>query len=151
MISRLKEFLNARIGPGEAPATSAHGRHLAAAALMFAVSRADYAHDARETETIRAALAKAFGLAPEDLDDLLALAETEAAQSTSDHAFTRLVNAEFSEDEKSALLEAMWQVAYADGDVHKYEEHLIRKIAALLYLPHSEFIRTKLRASGEKS
>ena len=54
----------------------------------------------------------------------------------------------FTDAEKSALLRSMWQVAFADGNVDKYEEHLIRKIAALIYVPHSEFIRTKLEAGA---
>ena len=43
----------------------------------------------------------------------------------------------------------MWSVAFADGAVDKYEEHLIRKIAGLIYVPHQEFIRTRLQAAAE--
>ena len=85
----------------------------------------------------------------EELDTLLALAEAEAQEATSDYRFTRVINDEFTNTEKSALLRAMWQVAFADGDVDKYEEHLIRKIAGLIYVPHQEFIRTRLQAAAE--
>jgi hypothetical protein len=51
--------------------------------------------------------------------------------------------------EKLQLLEALWRVARADATVHKYEEHLIRRIADLLHMPHSSFITAKLRASAE--
>lgn len=151
MISRLKDFLTSRIGPDETPATNAHARHLAVAALLFAVVRADYARDPREEQAIRTALSKAFGLSAEELTTLVELAHSEAAESTSDHAFVRVINSEFSDVEKSSLIEAMWRVAYADGNLHKYEEHLIRRIADLLYVPHSEFIRTKLRTGGRRS
>ncbi len=40
-------------------------------------------------------------------------------------------------------MKAMWEMAYADGDLNKYEDHIIRKVADLIYVPHSEFIRTK--------
>ena len=151
MISRIKELLSSCIGADETPATEAQARHLAVAALLFAIVRADYARDPREELAIRAALTKAFGLSAEELAALFQLAEAESAESTSDHAFVRVINAEFSDVEKSSLIEAMWRVAYADGDLHKYEEHLIRRIADLLYVPHSEFIRTKLKAGARRS
>ena len=148
MLSRIRDFIAASLAPGEAPAHSAHGRHLAAAALLIEVARADYRHDPREQVTMREMLHRCFGLSHEELDTLLALAEAEAHEATSSYAFTRVINEEFTDAEKSALLRSMWQVAYADGDVDRYEEHLIRKIAGLIYVPHSEFIRAKLEAGA---
>jgi uncharacterized tellurite resistance protein B-like protein len=37
----------------------------------------------------------------------------------------------------------MWELAFADGDLSKYEEYVIRKVADLIYVSHSEFIRAK--------
>ena len=42
----------------------------------------------------------------------------------------------------------MWAVAYADGNVDKYEEHLIRQVAELTYVPHSDYIQSKLAAQS---
>jgi uncharacterized tellurite resistance protein B-like protein len=47
-------------------------------------------------------------------------------------------------------MEELWRAAYSDGALHEYEEHLIRRIADLLHLSHSQFIGAKLRALGEK-
>jgi len=44
----------------------------------------------------------------------------------------------------------MWRVAWADGEIHHYEEHLIRRVADLLHLHHSHFIRAKLQARDEQ-
>lgn len=148
MLSQIRDFIAASLAPDEAPAHSAHGRHLAAAALLIEVARADYRRDPREQIAMRDVLHRCFKLSREELDTLLALAEAEAHEATSDYRFTRVINDEFSDAEKSALLRSMWQVAFADGDVDKYEEHLIRKIAALIHVPHSEFIRTKLEAGA---
>ncbi len=148
MLSQIRDFITASLAPDEAPAHSAYGRHLAAAALLIEVAHADYLRDPRELIAMREVLHRCFGLSREELDTLLALAEAEAQEATSDYRFTRVINDEFTNTEKSALLRAMWQVAFADGDVDKYEEHLIRKIAALIYVPHSEFIRTKLEAGA---
>ena len=51
-------------------------------------------------------------------------------------------------DEKFVLIKTLWRVAAADGDIHRYEDHLIRRIADLLYVPHSDFIRAKLEVLG---
>lgn len=149
MFERLKDFLTERLGPARPPLHSAHGRHLAAAALMIGVARADYAFDPREQVALAHALRRSFGLSQAEIDTLLALAEAEASEATSDYAFTRVVNDEYSEEEKAALIRAMWSVAFADGAVDKYEEHLIRKIAGLIYVPHQDFIRTRLQAAAE--
>jgi uncharacterized tellurite resistance protein B-like protein len=146
MLSRLRDYLASVLGSEQPPAHSLHGRHLAAAALLMEVARADYAQDPREQLAMRHALHKAFALDMHQIDTLLALAREEAAESTSAHAFTRVINEEFSNADKSALMQALWSVALADGDLHRYEEHLIRRIAELIYVPHGEFIRTKIAA-----
>ena len=148
MLSRIRDFITASLAQDQAPAHSAHGRHLAAAAVLIEVAQADYRNDPCELIAMREMLHRCFGLSHEELDTLLALAQAEAHEATSDYRFTRVINDEFTNTEKSALLRSMWQVAFADGNVDKYEEHLIRKIAALIYVPHSEFIRTKLEAGA---
>ena len=136
-------------GTGAQGAADPQAPQLAAAALLIGVAQADHMLDTREREAMHGALVRAFGLAPAQVAQLLELAQAEAASATSDHGYTRLVNQRFSEAQKAELICDLWRVAHADGDVHKYEEHLIRRIAELLYLPHSEFIRAKLRAAAE--
>jgi len=148
MLRRIKDILTMRIGPGADPERIAERRQLAAAALLIAVARADYVLDPREEAAMHAALARTFALSQQDIDELMALAEQEQNEASSDHPFTRLINEEFSDAAKSELIADMWRVAHADGNLHKYEEHLIRKIAVLIYVPHSEFIRTKLQAAA---
>jgi len=147
MLAKLKQLFESVPGAESSEAHSTHGKELAAAALMIDVARADYAHDPREMIALRAALRERFGVTEEQLDALVALADAEASEATSAYRFTRIINDEYSDQEKSELIAAMWAVAYADGNLDKYEEHLIRKIAELIYVPHSEFIRTKLQAN----
>ena len=151
MLDRIKEILTMRVGPGEDPVKLAKRRQMAAAVLLISVAKADQVMDAREQSTMQQALQRSFGLDKAEIAALLVLAEEEAAASTSDYAFTRLINQDFNDAEKSGLVSEMWRVAYADGDLHKYEEHLIRKIAVLINVPHNEFIRTKLKVAEELS
>jgi uncharacterized tellurite resistance protein B-like protein len=73
------------------------------------------------------------------------LAESELHDATDYHQFTALINKGYDAQHKQAILEFMWQVAYADGQLDMYEEHVIRKVADLLYIPHRDFIRLKER------
>ena len=76
------------------------------------------------------------------------MAESEVEESVSLHQFTRLVNDNYNPEQKLALIESMWKVAFADGELDKYEDYLIRKVADLIYVSHSEFIRCKLKAQS---
>lgn len=125
-----------------------HGVEVAAAALLIELGRADYESDPDERKAIIDAIRQGSGLQDDELDSLVDAAQASAERSTSLYEFTSLINAQYSLDEKVALIAALWRVAAADGDIHKYEEHLIRRIADLLYVPHSEFIRAKLEVLG---
>lgn len=152
MLDAIREFFEQRVCEDAAGEKLSVDRlHLAAAALMVEVSRADHATDNRETDAVLEALRKQFGISGDDLDELVRLAGKEAREATDVFQFTSLVNDHFNPEQKSELVRAMWQVAYADGELHHYEEHLIRKVAELTYVPHSEFIRTKLLAGEEAS
>jgi uncharacterized tellurite resistance protein B-like protein len=77
-------------------------------------------------------------------------AEREIERSHDLYQFTSQVNRSYSDADKLQLLEQLWRVAMTDDVVHKYEEHLIRRIADLLYVPHSGFIAAKLRAAADR-
>ncbi|WP_413043995.1 TerB family tellurite resistance protein [Pseudomonas sp. YJ42] len=124
------------------------GVEVATAALLIEVGRADYESEAEEQKAIIEAIRQGSGLEDAELASLVAAAQESAKRSTSLYEFTTLINAQYSMEDRVALIEALWRVAAADGDIHKYEDHLIRRIAELLYVPHSEFIRTKLNVLG---
>ncbi|WP_217474689.1 TerB family tellurite resistance protein [Stutzerimonas stutzeri] len=125
-----------------------HSVEVAAAALLIEVGRADYESDADEQKAIIEAIRQGSGLQDGELASLIDAGQASAERSTSLYEFTTLINAQYSVDEKFALIEALWRVAAADGDIHRYEDHLIRRIADLLYVPHSDFIRAKLNVLG---
>lgn len=146
MLARLKQLLTP-----DAPISNAMEDgtlQLAAAALLLEVARADYQRDQREFTAVKQALQQRFGLSEADLHELLQRAESESSSATALYPFTRLINENCDEREKTELIQALWQVAAADGDIDKYEDHLIRQVADLLYVSHSDFIRTKLTVLG---
>ena len=127
-----------------------HGYHVATAALLVEVMRADYEVRTEERDAVLRALGAAFGdLSPEESRDLLARAEERADDATSLYEFTRHINRQLDPEQKAHVVELLWRVAWADGDLDKYEEHLVRRIADLIHVPHSVFIRMKHKARGQ--
>jgi uncharacterized tellurite resistance protein B-like protein len=147
MLAAIKTFFSAQLVIVD---DNEHTLQLAAAALLIELSRADFQRDPNEQRAIEQALRNSFQLSQSELDELITLAEQEAKQATSLYQFTRLINDHYSPEQKSQLIERMWQVALTDGDICKYEEHLIRKVAELIYVPHQEFIRSKLVVLSEQ-
>lgn len=127
-----------------------HQLHLAAAALLIEMTRADYTVDSSEKQAMENVLQRALNLSAEEVRNLLTLAGTAADRATSLYEFTRLINDHYSREEKLVLVESMWRVAFSDGDLDKYEERLIRQVSDLVHVPHKEFIRLKLKIAEEQ-
>ncbi|MEH6582532.1 MAG: TerB family tellurite resistance protein [Halioglobus sp.] len=123
-----------------------HRMQVAAAALLIETARADFTQDGQEEAALEVLLSGALELPAIEVHDLIALANQQVDEATSLYEFTREINDHYSADNKLRLIEAMWKVAYADGQLDKYEEHLIRQVAELTYVPHQDYIRCKLAA-----
>ncbi len=126
------------------PEDEAIGVELASAALLMEIVFADYNCDDTELEAAQQALRSRFSLPTEQLDGLLERARQLHSDAVSIHPFIDAINNDFDETQKYQLIVNLWQVALADGELDKFEQHYIRKIAELLYVPHSDFIRAKL-------
>jgi uncharacterized tellurite resistance protein B-like protein len=126
------------------------GTSLAVAALLVEVLRADYEVGPDERQQVMHSVAALLGLEATATQALVEEAERQIDRSHDLYQFTSQINRTCSEAEKLRLLEALWRVADADTAVHKYEEHLIRRVADLLHVPHSAFIAAKLRATSSQ-
>jgi uncharacterized tellurite resistance protein B-like protein len=147
MIDQFKQFYAKYLSgsPAEDKKTAEHRLQLATAALLIEMTRADGDIRPAEQEAVNRALQQAFQLSEAETGELISLAEQEAHDATCYHEFTRLINDNFSKEQKIQVVELLWEVAYADREMEMYEEHLVRKLADLLYLRHDEFIQAKLR------
>lgn len=121
---------------------------LAAAALLVETARSDFTEDSAELAKLSQLLATALKLEENDIQRLVSAAQGRVEEATSLYEYTRIINDHCSADQKLQLVSAMWAVAYADGNVDKYEEHLIRQVAELTYVPHSDYIQSKLAAQS---
>jgi uncharacterized tellurite resistance protein B-like protein len=100
---------------------------------------------------VEAAIREHFDLSAEETAALIELAEAERHEATDYFQFTQLINADYSAEQKEAIIEQLWAVALADRELHRYEEHLVRKISLLLHVPHAVFIAAKHRAEASLS
>lgn len=143
MLATFKTFFSELLQTDSEVIDTLDAKQLAAAALMIEVGTIDENFDNTETQALTAELRRQFELDADTLQQLVDRARAERNDSTSLYQFTRLVNDAFSPEEKCQLLLGMWRVAFADGNLDKYEEHIIRRISELIYVPHKDFIRTK--------
>jgi uncharacterized tellurite resistance protein B-like protein len=123
--------------------------HMATALLLVEVGQADFEWDETEIKLIIERLVTRFGLSATEAGTLFDDARARSHSEVSLHPTLRAINESCDKDQKRMILEDCWRVAYADGKIDRYEEHHIRRIAELLYLPHGDFIRAKLCAAEE--
>jgi uncharacterized tellurite resistance protein B-like protein len=150
MLKKLKDFFNAEMQTNENK-DPAKELQRACAMLLMEVSRADFELAESERKKVTKLLKSLFDLSDQTLVELVEYSESKSSESTSDHPFTSLINEHYDYEQKVNLLSLMWQVAYADGDLDKYEDSVIRKVTDLLYISHRDFVKTKLLAAESQA
>ena len=121
---------------------------LAAAMLLFEVAWADHEILPSEIESMVSALTHLFGIEESAARALTDRAIEAHETETSIYPFTQAINDALSIEEKQQLITTLWRLALSDQIVDKYEEHAIRRISDLLYVPHRDFIRAKRDAQA---
>ena len=147
MIESIRSFFDKRLSKKEDDSSDfvMSRVDLTCAALLIEVMNADHETDEREHEEFTKLLQESYRIADEDLEALTALAQSAARDATSLYQFTRLINDNYDMQQKIALIENMWRIAFSDEQLDKYEDHLIRKVSELIYVSHSDFIKAKLK------
>ena len=114
------------------------------AALLVEIAFADKDFDETEKASLKQSLIETYALDESDIEEIIKDAEETVSESTSLYGYTSIVNTEFQYEDKLKLLRNLWKIAYADGYLDKYEEHLLRKISDLIHISHSDYINIKL-------
>ncbi len=148
MLNAIRSFFNQHISDsaGVSEVAAEERARVAAAALLVEVVRSDDQFSDVERAAVLESVRHRFGIDPVAARELLELAESAARDAHDYYQFTSRINASFSSERRRRLIEELWKVAYADDVLHRLEEHLIRRVADLLHVPHSAFIRAKLKA-----
>lgn len=143
MLDAIRKFFTAEV---ESQVDEGDAIRRATAILYAEMMRQDEEVSGAERKAAARALESKFGMSHEEARELLSLAEAEGREATDYYQFTSLINDRFTLPQKRKVIEQLWQVAAADGVIDPYEEHMVRKVADLLYLSHTDFIAAKHRA-----
>ena len=141
MIGKIIDLFSA--SRAEPEASTKDARQLASAALLIEVAKADSDFSNDERAALLRLLRSTFDLDDQGLTALEGLAAERSSDAVSLHEFTRVIVDACEPEERCQLIGLMWQVAFSDDHLDKYEEHLIRKVADLLYVSHSDLMRMK--------
>ncbi len=144
MLTKLQQFFNQYLSEDTKETIPLERRlQMATAALMVEMLHVDEQVTTEEDEKLQHILKQRFQLDTSEIEILIDLAHSEKHAATDYYAFTSLLNRHYTQQQKIKLVEDLWQLAYADKHLDKYEEHLLRRLADLLHVPHQDFIRTK--------
>ena len=142
MLKTIKKYFENHLS-AEAEVNLDHQLKLATAALLIEMMQQDQHEHENEQRAIRTALQSRFSLTDDETDDLYLLAQQEVADATDYFQFTNLIARNFSQAQKIKVIEYLWTIAYADQHLDAYEEHMVRRIADLIYVSHKDFMQTK--------
>lgn len=151
MINTLKSLLQNSLPIEEVRSEDLHSEvKIAAAALMVEVMVSDYDEHPEEKPMLKNLLQQQFSLSEQEAESLLDEALKAHATATDYFHFTRDINRHYSMAQKITLIEALWQMAYVDNEIQAIEQHVIRRIASLLHVSHSDFIAAKLAVTEHR-
>ncbi len=151
MLDIVKRFFD-KAGAGSSRAGEGgteHDLRVATCALLVEMARIDEHFSESEMETILAILKDRYGLSPEDAEALMAEADRELEDSVDYWRFARLINENYTNEEKIGIIETLWRIVFIDGKMDKHEDYLMHKMADLLRLTHQQLIDAKLKIRDE--
>lgn len=149
MIRNIQRFFEKRVSPvsgATSQEVSESALQLATAALFIEITRADSKITKEESNMVASAVQKAFDIPPEETTELISMAEEEVNDAVSLYQFTRLIDKGVTYKQKKHIIELLWHVVFADAEMEKHEEYLVRRITGLLHVSHRDFIDAKLKA-----
>lgn len=143
MFKKLSDWFALQINEDKSE-DSSHTVELATAVLMHEIMCADGKMTQEEQDTFFSKLDELFSLPEDERKTLKSLSETQSEHAADFVQFTRVINQHCLARQKREILDALWHIAYSDGKLDPHEEHLIRRIADLMHMPHSQYIQSKL-------
>ncbi|WP_105254022.1 tellurite resistance TerB family protein [Pseudoalteromonas sp. T1lg75] len=146
MLEHIKQFFTSLAAISEQPQLPDF--NISVAALLIEVMRADSELQAQEQEVLQALLQKYFALDQAQVSTLIQAATLDLDEAIDYFRFSKQINDHTSAEQRVEIVQLLWQLAYADGELDKHEEHVVRRVADLLYVTHNDFIKAKLAAQS---
>lgn len=134
----LDKFLNLIRGEQQSAALDVSRKQAAAAALLVEAARLDRDFDAAERQAMHNIISSKFGLDHETTKNLIQIAEDEDKMAHDDLALMDSIRKGFNAQEKTELLEMLWELSIADKNLHHFEEYLIWQMTKELGLTRED-------------
>jgi len=151
LAAAIREFLSfKRSKPAEAEPSFSR-ESLAAAALMVECARIDGEFTDDEREGICTIVRDRCGLDSETAECLVAVAERKTDELWHNHLFTQAIRSEGSDEQYVKVIDRLWEVALTDGEIHRFEAHLVERIGEALGLSDNVVAERRVAAEGARS
>ena len=155
MLQSLRNLLKDLVTPGRStdkvPAFDAHDKNLSIAALLFHVVAADGVVHPEERDRLHTILNTRYEVNDDELDDLVARARKADGEAVDLYAFTSVLKRELSEEERILLVESLWEMVFADGELHEFEDNIVWRVAELVAVSPRDRIALKQRVQARQS
>ncbi len=149
MIERLLSFLKELPGAHSGALVSKDDPKVAAAALMIHVMDADGVRQASEVARLRQMLSEHYGVKGETLEALFRAGEQADQEAIDLYAFTSVLKRHLDDEAKAEFIGIMWEVVYADGELHELEDNTVWRVAELIGVDRHERIASRQRAQRD--
>jgi len=147
VVREIRQFFTSRLSTPEEPHRP-DPVAIAACALLLEIAHADEVFSPEERERVLRAVREDLGVPAGDVDEVVRLAEEERRESVDLYQFTKLVGEKFTRAQRLRLVEVIWGVVYADGQLTAVENQLARRIAELLGFQHPEVQAVREKVKG---
>jgi len=150
MLDGLRQFIADVISPNpnEHRSLDDHGYRLAATALLVHVMSLDGQPSEAERRKLHSLIESRFGLDPATASQLIASATQVEGEAVDLYHFTSVIMRSVDEAGRLRIVEMMWQLVYADGQVSEFEDNVIWRAADLLGVSSRDRIDLKHRAAA---
>lgn len=150
MFERILSFLK------DLPASGSQNNRLsvddprvAAAALLIHVMNADGTRSDAEQARLKEALSRAYDLEGADLKALMKSGERAEAEAVDLYIFTSVIKRELDEDARAEFIRLMWEVVFADGEMHELEDNVVWRVAELIGVDTRTRVNMRRRVQEE--
>ncbi len=148
MFDAIKSLLADLSGRERADDSAPMDERVATAALLIHAIAVDGDISPREREALRAALVHTYGLNRSEADDLIERARERDQEAVDLYGFTSVLKRRLDQDGRERVIEMMWEIVFADGKVHEFEDNVVWRVAELLGVSSRDRIRLRKRIEG---
>lgn len=149
MLNKIDSFFSKYLNKKGGKVQRAHNIEAATCAVLLEIAKIDEEFTNEEQKIINNILKKKFSLTDKEVDELVKLTSEELKQSSDLWHFTDTINKNFTKEQKTQLIEHIWQIIYSDKHLKGHEDYLVHKLQRLMWLDHKDLIDAKTKVKKE--